>query len=422
MAESFRPAGYYELKSFKITSYDRSKEFEIKGLIHSFEISESITRGSVRGSATIHESFGLLRGFPLRGEEYVEITYEDFYEVQHTDKFLLYSITGVKPSSERSNGTISYTIHFVSTPKVFTEDVKLRRAYNGLVSSHVEDIFSEFYADFTDKEIKIQSTDGNQRLVVPNYKPEQAMFFMARKAYNAESFSQSFRFFENRTDFIFSTDEYLQSEIYTGNFILAQNYVADSTPEAQELLQRSIVSIEYPMLVNTIEDIDSGGYKRAYYAVDLLNNIINPTVYDYTFNFSGNNPNQRLFHTEKFIQERITTQTEKWFIQDYSTEGMPTGPAVRPNTNYAEIHNRKLSHFYHTKRNKTLVTIHGNNSIVAGMSIFLDIMTHEAESGPVEDKQKSGLFIVETIDNIFYEDKYFQKLTLIRNGVGDDGF
>lgn len=435
MAESYRAAGYYELKSFKITSFgkDPEKEFEIKGLIHTFEISESISTGSVRGLARLHESYGLLRGFPLRGEEFIEIVYEDFYEVERTEKFFLYSITNVQPSIDGNDGVIAYTIHFVSVPKVYTEDVDIRRAYRETITDNVVDIFNEFYKPETEKELTTQSTDGVQTLIVPHYKPEQAMYFMARRGYNAESFSQTFRFFENRDRYIFATDEYIQLEIYNKEyrrpheerFIFGRNYIPDSSPQAQGELQQALVHIEYPMLVNTIEDITEAGYLREYSAYDLLGNTIEYTEYDIRKDFDSNNNNKinnehkiHLFHSKKFQDEFITTPTEKWFIKDYATEGTPTGEGIRQDTRYAEIHNRKHTHFYHTNRNKTNITIHGNNNIFAGSVIYLNLMLHEAKNDTIQDEERSGYFIVESITNVFYEDKYMQQMTLIRNGVG----
>jgi hypothetical protein len=421
MSESYRPAGYFELVTFEISSYDKSKKIEIKGLIHSFEIMESIKKGSVRGSAQLMEGTSLLREFPLRGEEFIKITYIDFYDVEHTDEFFLYSITDVRPSADSIDGLISYKIHFVSVPKIYTEDQFIRKAYEGLVSDSVKDIFNEYYKDHTEKQLLVQDTEGIQNLIVPNYKPEAAMHFMSRRGYNSQSFSQTFRFFENRKDFIFSTDEYLQNNLYSGSYVFAQNYMVDNTPQEQPQLQQAIVDMEYPMIVNTIDDITSGAYKRKYYAIDMLNNIINTTEYDIRTDFASNNQNMRLFHSNQFIDERITNHSQRWFIQDYSTPGMNSGDGVRMNTYYADIHNAKLAYFYHLSRNKTNITIHGNNNIFAGSTISLDIMAHDSEEGMKEDKQKSGAHLVETIHNVFHEDKYLQRLTLIRNGVGDDG-
>jgi hypothetical protein len=455
MAESgaIKEAGYFELHSFIIKSYDFSKTFDVKALIHSFQIEESMKRGAIRGSAKMFDTVGLLQDFPLRGEEFIEISYSDFYGVKHVDKMFLYSVSDVRQADPRKSTMWEYTMHFTSRPKVYSENASIMKAFAGpatnrsqgdKISEFVKSVYDKYYgAEITPsifknnpedevlkvgsseskaKELIVQETDGNQRLVVPNYSPEQTMFFFAKRAYSASSFSQTYHFFENRKNYVFATNEYLQREIYTGSYIFSQSFDVDQSPEGQISLQSSIIEIDYGEIVNTIDDINGGGYVRAAYEVDALHNVINRKPYSIVDRFEQNNPELELFHTKKFREERILETQDRWFIKDYPTEGISAGPGVRPNTNYANIYNRKGTYLYHTNRNKVDISIYGNNSIVAGSTVSLDLMKYQASSGSEDttDKRMSGFYLVESIRNIFYENTYIQKLTLTRNGIGKD--
>ena len=444
-------AGRFTLHSFKIASYDLSKVFELKGIIHSFQISESITKGSIRGFAKMFDTVGLLQEFPLRGEEFIEIHYSDFYGNEHVDRMFLYAIADVRQPNPSNPSQWEYTMHFVSRPKVFSENVRIRRAFagppanreqGGKISEFVKTVYDQYYGDLitpaifkngvkvpttttqmtpsdTAKELKVQDTDGRHRLVVPNYSPEQTMNFFARRAFSGSSFSQSFRFFENRKHYVFATNEHLQNEIYSGSFEFRQSFKPDQTLEGQLELQSSIIEIDYGEVVNTIDDINSGAYERAVYEVDVMNSVIEPRFYSYADNFKTNNPDEKLYHTDKFIRERIEKVSEKWVLKDYSTEGMPEGKGIRYNTHYSEIYNKKGAHLYHTNKNRINVTIYGNNEIVAGSSIVINLLKHFSDDTEQRDIERSGLFLVESIENVFYENTYKQKLTLIRNGIGD---
>lgn len=439
MSEIMREAGRYDLISFKIKSYSGEKEFEIAPIIHSFEIHESMKKGSVRGFAKMFDSVGLLQDFPLRGEEFVEIRYRDFYQNERVEKLFLYSISDVKRPNVNNQSRWEYTLHFVSRPKIFSENLRIRRAFagpvenrssGGLISDFVKTLYDNSYGQFIDrrfwnhyeidapKDIIVQDTNGRHRLVVPNYTPEQAMHFFARRAYNASSFSQTFHFFENRKNYIFATNEYLQNEIYTGTFIYSQSYRPSFNPEDQPILQQSIIGIDYGEVVNSMDDINGGGYVRSTHEIDLLYNIVNKVDYNHEAGFITNNPEQRLYHTDLFISERLTKDDQRWVVKDYSSEGMPEGPAVRYNTHYAEIYNRKGAHLYHTNRNRFMCTVYGNNEVVAGSSIQLDILKHTSDDSIPSDTERSGLFLVEEIENVFFENSYIQRLTLTRNGVG----
>lgn len=443
MSDPFVKAGHYELISFRITSYDKTKTFELKNIIHSFEIHESMKRGSIRGFAKMFDSVGLLQNFPLRGEEFIEIHYKDFYGVEQIDKMFLYSITDTKQPVPTNPSRWEYTIHFVSRPKIFSESARIRKAFAGppenreqgdLISEFVKNIYDNYYgqailedfhndpynAGFTGpKSLEIQETDGRQRIVVPNYTPEQTMFFFARRAYSASSFSQTYRFFENRKNYVFATNEYVQNTIYNGSYTFTQNFYTNVSEDNQLQLQESIISIDYGEVVNTIDDINNGGYRRSTFEMDTMYNIINKIDYDYGADFETNNPNQTLYHTPEFIEERFTKEDHRWVVKDYSSEGMPEGRGIRFNTHYPDIYNKKGAYFYHNNRNKTVVTIHGNNMIIAGSSVDISLLKHVADTDPKIDIERSGLYLVESVENVFYEDTYLQKLTLVRNGIGN---
>ena len=240
-----RSAGSFNLESFVIRSYDQVKSFDIKKIIHSFEIHESIKKGAIRGSAKMFDTVGFLMDFPLKGEEFVEICYTDWYGVTHTDKLFIYSISDVRQADPNSPTKWEYTMHFVSRPKIYSENVKIMQAFAGpgdnraagdKVSEFVKIIYDQYYGKYISpsifknnpanpvlwknepeeivKNLIIEETDGNTRFCVPNYTPEQTMFFFARHAYNASSFSQTYSFFENRKNYVFATNEYLQTDAY----------------------------------------------------------------------------------------------------------------------------------------------------------------------------------------------------------------
>lgn len=449
MSEALKEAGRFELVHFRIFSYDHSKQFELKDIIHSFEIHESMKRGSIRGFAKMYDSVGLLQDFPLRGEEFIEIKYKDFYENELTEKMFLYAISDVKQPVPSNPSRWEYTIHFVSRPKIYQEKELIRRTYSGaagarmvgnFVHEFVKDVYEEFLGPGIDglfrnspfalnapKNIHIQNTDGKHKYVIPNYTPEQTMQFFARHAYSADprlAFSQTFRFFENRHDYVFGTNEYCQQVPYNFNnmpaeqFTFKQNFQPEQTPEGQQRLQTSILDIDYGEAVNTIQDINSGGYFRRTFEVDINYNIIDITQYSYVNNFNSNNPRQRLYHTPQFVQERVERPRDRWVIRDYNTEGTNSGPEVRSNTFYPEIYNRKPTHFYHTDKNRVNITVYGNNRIVAGSTINIKLLKHTSEDQDILDAERSGAYLVESIENVFFENSYVQKLTVTRNGVG----
>lgn len=470
MSDRFRQAGFFDLKRFEIVGYNGTPRIDIKLLIYSFNIYESMTTGSVRGTVELHETIGLLNNFdgvktgtdtetPLRGEEFILIEYEDFFGVVRKDVFFLYSITDVKSSSSNNQAVWSYKLHFVSVPKVFTENERIRKSFrNTLVSDNVRVIFDEFYGNGSDvpqklqqifpqdqnllKDIVVQQTEVPQWLVVPNFNPEQTMHFFARKAWSSdkkEAFSQTFTFFESREKFYFCTDEYMRDIMSIGGPGAASNpslitgansnikrfgqlYGSDNTPEGQIKLMNSIIDLRYDTLVNVIDEINQGSFIRNTIELDIMANAVVEHPYDYRDEFEENNgrsPNrQKIRHTDQFITERMNKEYLKYVIKDYSGPGVPPGTEVRPNTNYPDLYNRKHTHVRHTNKNRMHCVVYGTNSLFAGDIVSIELIKHQTDTTetPKLDLERSGNYLVESVDNVFVGDVYTQKLVLTKNG------
>lgn len=428
MSEQGKKAGHYSLDTFRIFRYNEPSRFvDLKAIIHSFEIVESMDRGHLHGFAMVYDSVGLLDDFLgdgwLRGEEELLISYRDWYnEVTLEHKMFVYSITDVKRVNDSNESMYSYKLHFVSRDKFISEQSFIRRGYrNQLISDNVDDVFNDFYSD--DKDITIQQTTGNQTLVVPNLKPEQAMHFFARRAYSDQTPSQAFRFFENRERFYFATHEDLVFESSGEEVIKYKRWYSanDQTPEAQSLLMLSIIDIEYPQHVNTIQDMNDGAYHRTLTELDFLNRTVFFNQYQYLDEYNqqllpdGQN-RVRSKHSKKFVDEYMSYPNESLVVKDYQTPDN-TGPGLRPNTYYPEVYNNKRVAHYHHQNELITIKIHGNNTVFAGSIIELELNNvNNTQGDKGKEENRSGFYLVESARNVFYEENYYQILSISKSG------
>jgi hypothetical protein len=459
MANELKQSGHYKLESFKIKSFDRQREVDIKFLIHTFNIVESMSAGSVRGSAVVYDSNDLINTLPLKSEEIVEITYSDFFDEVRTDQFFLYSITDVSYAKENSQAIVKYTINFVSIPKLLTENERVAKAYKydpvtsrSLISDYANTVYDEYYSrplreiGLTPKEIIVEPTTGDQALVVTRMTPEQTMHFFSRKAYSQNSRTQSFRFFETRDKYFFVTNDYMTEYYakggigYLGNSNyglispseaasvglkpktirrFGRNYALDKSPERQLAAMYELIEIDFGTRNDTIDDINRGAYKKASYEIDLINGTFQKIAYDHAEEYEDET--LVLPHNKPFINERITKERERFIIKDYASTGAATGTEVGSNKFYPELHNKKTTYFYHYEKNSIRAKIYGRNDLFAGDVIELDLISQADGSGKNEkDIERSGLYLIESIENNFYENTYTQKLVLSRSGIGSE--
>lgn len=446
-----KQAGHYSLKSFYVIDSSGNR-VDIKMLIHRFNIAESMSTGSVRGSAIVYDANDLITKFPIKAEEYIEITYSDYYDKELIETYFLYSITDVSYPKENSPDMVKYTLNFVSLGKLFSENFKVSKTYkpNALasrVSDYVKELYDEYYKKplldegLPTKEIDVHDTVGTQTYVIPRFTPEQSMHFFSRKAYSALSRSQSFRFFENREKFYFATNEYMLEYVATGGIgysqgvdpgrlaaaaglkekvipIFSRNYSPDRTAIGQDAAMSGLIDIDFGTKTDTVDDINSGAYYRTTYEVDLINGTMNKIDYNHFAQYSENE--LKFPHEEVFVNRRINKPKERYIITDYAAAGNPGGYAVPPDKNYSALHNVKTSYFYHYNKNKVNAVIYGRNTLFAGSAIDIELTKHSADSTQniQRDNERSGRYIVESIENVFDQNVFTQKLVLSRAGVG----
>ncbi len=427
MVDNALHAGHYILEEFSIQSFDKKKKIDISKLIHVFSIIESTNKGSVRGFATIYDTFDLIKDFPLRGEEIITITYVDFFQKRHTDKMFLYSITDVqRPGS--LNNVMQYNIHFVSVGKLYTEAYTIRKAYrlsnNGSsISDHVESVYNDYYKS-TGKRMYIEQTTGDVSIIVPNYTPEETMHFFARRAYSIDS--TTFRFFENRKAYYFVSNTELlniaKNNIGYGTDnidpglaeaiglnattipIFRINYMPNVTPDRQKQLMYEIQDIRYDTIVNSIEDIALGGYSRKFFELDMLTSNVNEIAYKH--------PLEKTIHSQEFLDTYDQNPIQRYMIKDYRSEGNLN--EIRTDTHYAELHNDKKTSFYHYNKNSLQINIYGRNDIFAGSVIDLDLTEYNNKNTNKKDDLRSGRYIVHSVENMFRESVFTQKLVIAR--------
>lgn len=447
MSDTQLQAGQYQLVSVYLRNYTRQSSVEISNLILGFTINESMSAPFLYGKTTVFDGLDIMSTLPVIGEEFIEFTYIDFFGKTRVDEFMVYSVSDVKYPQESNSTLLQYTLNFVSIPRVLTDGYRIMKGYrDGKISDYAKLVYDEYFKDqlerrnLKSKSLLCQITDNNQHLVVPNFTPVETMLFFARHAFNNSSYSQTFRFFENRDKYFLATNEYVKN--HYGNLstgaqdflnqasgltlpdahVFSYNYLPDISPQAQKMQMFNILNIDFGEKVNTINDIKYGAYKKKICQIDLLNGTaqVIPT-YSIQQDFSRNAKNEKLAHSPGFINDAIPDKYIRYIIKDYAVGGEPTGPEIKPDMKYSDLYDRKSSYLYHYKQNSVDVTIYGRNNIVAGSVINLQLPIRKVasqNSASEIDTERSGYYIADSVQNLFNNKTYTQKITLSRYGIG----
>ncbi len=494
-----KQAGHYGLKAFTLTFQD-GHTLDLKMVVHTFNIVESMSSGCVRGQAIIYDSNDLITTHKIKGEELLTVEYEDYFGDVLTHQFFVYSITDVGPAKDSSPDLIKFTLNFVSVAKVYSENFRVAKSYKlDTINVFANTVYNDYYSKplkedtlfksagpLTVKEFVIEPTVGQQTFVIPRFTPEQTMYFFSRKAFSLTSKSQSYRFFENREKYYFVTNEYMATAVATGGVgygagavdprlaaaaakakataasvvttafnpitsalsgtqsasapqsnpattpstgssaqgksipIFSRNYAPDKSGERQYQAMYELIDVNFGVKTDTVDDINQGAYYKSTIEIDVINGTVNKKDYSH---FDYSEEGVKFPHEQSFVDARINKPRERFVIKDYASTGAPGGTNVSPDRNYADLHNIKTTYFYHYNKNKASVMIYGRNTLFAGDIIELNLTkivnTNINGAGTAPDTERSGRYIIESIENVFEGNTYRQKLIIARGGIGE---
>ena len=451
MAAKQPQAGFYTLKQFRIRPIfaDVSKSFADKNLVDGTElnkvianwgISESMDSPYIHGFAVVHEGNNILKELPIIGEEEVIIQYIDYYDKMRTENLFVYSVEEVQPENSVNDRMLKYIIRFCSKQKLHSDKVEIRRSYaDQTVAEMAQALYDEYFRtgnNDTDKDIEIEATDGTQTLVIPNMRPDEAMNFLTRRAYSATNKSSSFKFFETREKYYFCTYEYLyekykndvsdDAKAITNNLKFIYNTTEDNSGPGQAIAQQSVSSVTFGTKVNSIADIKSGGYRRRITELDYLTRTRITRDYDYSEEFSQFTQIDTLkqTHTPEFINKYMQPDDapETVLIADYPQIGANLGEVkyqLRPYQYYYENYSIKPIINYHMSVNALSTTIKGRVSLYPGQIVILELyeFAESLDGRRKLDTERTGKYMIVSINNSFNGDDYTQNLVLTRGGL-----
>jgi hypothetical protein len=445
---NIKQAGHYQLREFTLLNKSLNVERDMLGLVGSFNILESVNNGAIRGSATIFESYDILNEFPIRGQEYIRITYSDFFDNERTEYYFVYAVDNISYGGEKNPSFMQYTLNFTSPYKFLSENFLVQRSYTlstnntQLIGDYANDLFDEYYRRpvqelFQNKlkrDLVYVPTTNNRKIVVPGYTPEEAMNFFARNAYTTTSYankqsSQTYRFFEARDAFFFATNEgLLMNAVNTMQGLrppsagsrqileFKRNYAGSISADSQFSAMSEILDINFGTRVNTIDTIVHGGYRRRIQDIDLLTMTVNE--YDYNYDDEDNHEEDlNPIHDKLFIDQYMSKRKIYYIIRDWSVPGAVEGDSVRSDTHYKELYTSKAAHFYNHNMNTLNVSVYGRNNLFAGSYINITLYKHAYQKTTEEEERLNGTYLVESVNSMFDGNVFKQQLKLTRGGI-----
>ena len=276
-----------DLKSCKIVT-SAGKPLELKDIVVELNYFEDIFNNGISGSLVINDSMSYIQIYQIQGNEALILAIDKPGLDNPIEKtFRIYNVSNrnvAKPTNE------TYILKFCSEELLLNEQYKVSKSYpDAKVSEIVKDICTSFLK-IDDKEFptyNIDETTGLRTLVIPNFKPIQAINWACTFALSADkgNVGSPFLFYENRYGFHFrSILNLFQQPSFRIYQYDEKNLGSDSNKFTKDLQKDYVSVIEYEFVeaLNSVQAVKQGIYSNKTYTIDPLRLKFGETNFDYS--------------------------------------------------------------------------------------------------------------------------------------------
>lgn len=255
------------VEKINLITSDGSKTITIKPQVKFISIYESIMSPVLYGELLIVDAIDLLRGFPIIGEEKVEIEFSTPTLAPITLNLRVFHVSNISIDSDQK--LKSYTLHLTSEEAFKNASLLINRKFTKENHANIKDILVSDLA--TEKKLEASTTKGIDTQLITNITPLQAIDRMRLRSVSPKYLSSSFVFFEDRWGFKFIT---LEEMIEKNKGKSAQkHFVYDASnliTDIRKINARHMIGWKAIKHTNTIDKIQSGSLNTKVLVPDMV--------------------------------------------------------------------------------------------------------------------------------------------------------
>ena len=395
-------SGRITLNEIVLKSVSVDRTLDITDFVDSFNLFEDIFTNTLTGNMSIGDTGNLISNFPIVGHEEIHITMgtPNIERVQ-TKKFRIYKVTDV---NNQNVGLRRYTIHLLSNEFFMNLKSAVSRSFpKSTTSSIAEKIFRTDLE--SDKDFDIEETQNVYDIVIPNWKPFDAMNWLAKRSMAENRDGANYMFYETRDGFHFRSLESLVEEESVGVYRRRPSDVAEGNPDEEQY--RNVNQIEIVNAFDMVANIPNGMYANRLVIHDMIKRKSEILDYDYSKEY------------DKMIHVEDNKKTNNWRLSDTQNMSGPGSSMLvhesadeltsRPlskqtlvsrfddtNTYYEKTLQNRISQMQQLNNIKLNITISGDTTRKVGDVLDLEIPsveTHVDGTVPM-DKLYNGRYLV----------------------------
>ena len=446
--DSIEFAGDYDLKNIFLHNHF-GEVIDIKNLVQELNIYESIYKNALTGSLVIIDAQNLIAKLEIQGTERISFTLStpgaigerDIINASETTghPFHVYKITNRK---QLAPGTMMYTLHFASREFMRNLRTKVSQAYDGRLDRAVYNIFlDEDYLD-SKKELTFEPCGNNDKIVVPNLRPFDAINMIASKSLPEKSSGVGYYFYETTKGFHFRSWDNMISVNGRHRRDTKQEFyympVNITDPNIEDKINHDYKSVESYRFINTFHDVAANTLGGTYGHRVLTHNLYDKSYaeddysYHNDFAFSRHTEHSGRGDLEKFAISESNVDEDNKSVSDYPESRV----SLQTTTQF--LHNEETGAGYGldvvqdgkllgkrvAQQNQVVqgtalkLTVKGQSYLECGDLIEFRLRSvDEKNTDGQEDPQYAGKYVITKIRHQINDNKYTMVLECAKDSV-----
>lgn len=429
MAETnqYNRAGGYTLSKIDLENFNGTESVDIRSMVDSLVIDESIFSPSVTGYVDITDTMGMHYEFPIFGQEKITINFGTADDVPFNRQDRSFRVYKLSDKKQDNPGSTSYRLWFASEEYLKNETLKISKAYVGKPNSVIARDLMSFIG--TTKPFLIDSTIYNQKIVVPFLNPFTAIYWLTSFSQHSQTDSSVYFFFEDYEGFKFRSLKQMMFQTPVDDYtrVFKNLNVVD-----QQQLQKVYTGIESmygTQYFDSLGGLSKGLLGSNLKTLDLVTRTYTTSRYDYAAKFNE----QKHLEEGTFSTAGLYTfnsglinpdACRKFIISPTEQEKSTYVKSKKQDTQVFSMRRENLlqntlSQMLQLDQIQFQVTVPGDSRLRAGSVVNLEIPSYvvakNGKSG--EDDYYSGKFLVLNLSHRMMGQKYVTVMTVAKDSV-----
>lgn len=388
----------YEVRKLALINSFGKKLESLEAQLVELQITQSIDAPVMYGKALFSDAQDLIAAFVMTGNELLEIVIDEPTLNMPFEK--TFRVFKIENRMHNNNSAAKYVLHFVSPELLKSNSTLVSKAYVGKrCSDMVSDILNNVLQ--VKKVSRIESTSGAFDLVVPSFRPIQAIDWLATRSFNGPA-AINYEFFETRDGFEFVSMQTLYKGRVTKNLVYDIKSVNENPNSSTDIARNrnSIEKLTIKKDFDMISTVAKGGFASKLLTVNLLSQEYK--FYDYSIEREEKN----LLNGNKTTNDQSLTKGYSASFKTY----------VTTENRKAEKENSVEKWLMPGRMHKAVVdslvinaVLPGDITLRPGNIVKLDLPKFVAadESGKQLDELRSGKYLIRSVIHIFRQNGTF---------------